>query len=264
MEILPTSQITRRQLLSRVVSLRNAGKIYDPADSALDSVFYGSVDRYCEIAFRLHGHKKVLDVGSGTGLLLAVLTNLGHGCCGLDIINDPAALPATYQRHAIEYKYCNVEVETYPYPDSHFDGVTCCQVLEHFTHSHLPALAEMKRVLRSGGVIEIDVPNVASFRNRWRLIRGKNITWDYREHYLHAKPMFQRGFSFYPVRHNREFTRAELACLLSESGFVDIHVEFLRDRNFRTGFKKLLSIGSAARNLIPSLRKSLIAFAKRP
>jgi ubiquinone/menaquinone biosynthesis C-methylase UbiE len=255
---------SQRQIFKQLVCLLKEGKIHDLDDPhpRLNGVFAGSADRYAEIAFLLQGHHKVLDVGSGSGMLISILANLGHDCCGLDL-TEPEKLPSTYGRPSIEYKLCNAEVDTYPFPDETFDAVTCCQVLEHFSHSPLPALAEMKRVLKPGGVIELDVPNVASFRNRMRLIRGKNITWDYRDHYLHAKPLFHKGHTFYPFRHNREFTKAELAALLAESGFVDIQVRFMKDRNYRTGIKRFLSMGTAARNLIPSIRKSLIAFAKK-
>jgi hypothetical protein len=122
----------------------------------------------------------------------------------------------------------------------------------------------MKRVLKPGGVLELDVPNVACFRNRVRMLRGKNITWDYRDHYLKAKPLSYQGLSFYPHRHNREFTKAELELLLSESGFHQIQVRYMRDRNYRTGWSGLNNIGTAIRNLIPSLRKSLLAIARKP
>jgi len=254
----------KRRIFNELVAFLNQGKLYDLDDPhpRIKGVFAGSADRYTEIAFGLQGKRKVLDVGSGSGMLISVLANLGHECCGLDL-TDPDKLPSTYRRPSIEYKVCNVEVDTYPFPDATFDAVTCCQVLEHFSHSPLPALAEMKRVLKPGGVIELDVPNVACFRNRMRMLRGKNITWDYRNHYLLAKPLFHKGYTFYPFRHNREFTKAELAELLAESGFVDIQVRFMRDKNYRTGFQKLRSLGTAARNLIPSIRKSLIGFAKK-
>jgi len=255
-------RISRRELFKRIVALWKQGKLYDLDDPhpRIKGVFAGSSDRYCEIAFALQGFHKVLDVGSGSGLLLSILANLGHECWGLDL-RDPGDLPSTYRRPGITFGQCNVEVDRYPFPDGFFDAVTCCQVLEHVSHSPLPALAEMKRVLRKGGVIEIDVPNVACFRNRMRMIRGKNITWDYRDFYLRAEPILHKGRSFYPVRHNREFTKAELRLLLEEGGFSNIRVDFLKDRNYRTGLKSLLGVGTAIRNAVPSLRKSLFAVA---
>ncbi len=265
METRPSVYSAKRQLFRNLVRLWKAGKLDDPANPhpRLKGVFVGSADRYAEIAFALQGCHRILDVGSGSGMLLSVLANLGHQCCGLDLLG-PGEMPSTYRHPGIEYHTSNVEVDSYPFPDASFDAVTCCQVLEHFSHSPLHALSEMKRVLKPGGVIELDVPNVACFRNRLRLLRGKNITWDYREHYLHAKPLFHNGYSFYPFRHNREFTRAELRLLLFEAGFRDVRVRFMKDRNYRTGFGLFKAIGTAGRNLIPNLRKSLIAFARKP
>jgi hypothetical protein len=122
----------------------------------------------------------------------------------------------------------------------------------------------MKRKLASGGMIEIDVPNAACLRNRSRLLRGKHITWDYLEHYVHVQPSVYKGREYYPNRHNREFTKSELELLLNAGEFSDIQVSFLRDERIRTGAGKLKSMGSYIRNSIPSLRKSLIGFARKP
>ena len=236
----------KRELRAKAVELRNAGRLFDPSDAEMQELFAGSIDRFCDIALKLQGLQRVLDVGAGHGMLVALLASLG-----------------IYRAHGIAFQRCNIEVEALPFADAAFDAVVCCQVLEHFTHSHLPAVREMHRVLRVGGLLEVDVPNVASLRNRSRLLRGKNITYDYVEHYLEAKPVLYAGHSFYPLRHNREFTRAELGILLEKASFRRIDVRFLRSRRYRTGLGKLQSLGSALRDLWPSGRKSLIAFAEK-
>ncbi|MCC6532421.1 MAG: class I SAM-dependent methyltransferase [Burkholderiales bacterium] len=205
----------------------------------------------------------MLDVGAGHGMLLALLSELGHDCVAVDAFDPTERHGRVYRDHAIPFFCCNIEVEPLPFPDQSFDAVVCCQVLEHFTHSHLPAVREMQRVLKPGGILEVDVPNVASLRNRSRLLRGKNITFDYVEHYLCADPVLYRGHSFYPMRHNREFTRDELRTLLAMAGLSDIEVEFLRSRRHREGWRRVKSLGSALRDCWPSTRKSLIAFARR-
>lgn len=226
----------------------------------MEDLFRGSIDRFCEIAVKLNEAKRVLDVGSGQGLLLSFLAELGHECHALDVKNQPSMYPDTYGKD-IRFQLCNVEADAIPHPDESFDAVVCCQVLEHFSHSHLPAVLEMRRVLRPGGVLEIDVPNVASFRNRLRLLRGKHITYDYAAHYLHAIPILYQGMSYYPLRHNREFTKAELELLLDSSGFRRYKVSFLKSRRYREGIQRMRSVGTAMKDMIPSLRKSLIAFA---
>ena len=242
------------------VRLRDEGRLFPRGNDEMEDLFQGSIDRFCEIAVKLHEAKGVLDVGSGQGLLLSFLAELGHECHALDVKNQPAAYPDTYGK-GILFQACNVEADPIPYPDESFDAVVCCQVLEHFSHSPLPAVREMKRVLRSGGVLEVDVPNVASFRNRVRLLRGKHITYDYAEHYLHANPILYKGMSYYPLRHNREFTKGDLELLLQSSGFQRYEVSFLKSRRYREGVERVRSMGTAIKDLVPSFRKSLIAFA---
>ena len=142
-------------------------------------------------------------------------------------------------------------------------AVTCCQVLEHFTHSHLPLMREIRRVLRPGGIEEVDVPNAVSFRNRSRMLRGKHITNEYETHFLRAEPILYKGMSFYPVRHNREFTAAELRLLFEAAGFRNIRVSYLKGRRYREGARRFLSAGTMLRDAVPSLRKFLIAFAEK-
>jgi ubiquinone/menaquinone biosynthesis C-methylase UbiE len=252
--------VSKKALLRTAVGLRDAGKLFPLVDVELGDVFKGSIDRFCDIAMRLRDAPKVLDVGAGHGMLVSLLAELGHECHALDVRNQPSAYPDVY-RKGVTFHLCNVEVDPIPYPDASFDAVVCCQVLEHFTHSHLPAVREMRRVLKPGGVLEVDVPNVACFRNRSRLLRGKHITYDYEEHYLRAEPVLHKGRSFYPLRHNREFTKAEIEILFRAAGFQEIEVHFLRSRRYREGVEGVKAIGTALKDLIPSLRKSLIGFA---
>ena len=251
----------KKDVLRLAVQLRNEGRLFRRGDSELEDVFKGSIDRFCDIAVALRDKHRVLDVGAGHGLLLSFLTELGHECHALDVQDQPAAHPDTYGAKGIAFRLCNVEVDSIPYPDESFDAVVCCQVLEHFSHSHLSAMKEIRRVLRSGGIVEVDVPNAASFRNRSRMLRGKHITYDYEEHYLYAAPILYKGMSFFPRRHNREFTKTDLEVLLRVSGFREIDVHFLKSRRYREELERLKSIGTAIKDLVPSLRKSLMAIA---
>lgn len=250
--------LRRRELFKKALALRDGGRLFDPGDTYLNGVFIGSVDRFVEICLRLAGARRVLDVGTGHGLLVTLLRALSHECCAVDIA--PAVPLEFFSKQGIEFKSCNAEVDSLPYESNSFDAVVCCQVLEHFTHSHLPAMREMHRVLRPGGIVEIDVPNVASFRNVSRLLRGRNITWDYKKNYLQAEPILYAGRSFYPDRHNREFARQELETLLQTAGFSKVQVLFLKDRNYRVGLARLRSLGSALRDMVPHFRKSLMGF----
>jgi len=256
--------LSKKELFRKALSLRDQGRLFDPGNAYFVEAFPGSVDRFCEIAFRLRYSRKVLDVGSGGGLLLSLLSELGHECFAIDVNDVPEYAPEIYGAKKIDFRKCNVEVDPIPYPDNYFDAVVCCQTLEHFTHTHLNAVKEMRRVLKAGGIVEIDVPNAVSFRNRSRMIRGKHITWEYRQCYLHAEPVHYKGMSFFPDRHNRDFTIEDLRILLEEAGFEVEKVYFLKSRRYREGIRSILSLGSMARDLVPSFRKSIIAFGRKP
>ena len=219
------------------------------------------MDKFSWTAYELRNCKKVLDVGSGTGFFLSLMALLGHECYALDMPEAEYGAREFLGDKLKEFRPCNVEVDEIPWPDETFDAVTCSQALEHFSHSHLPAVKEMRRVLKKGGILELDVPNAAGFRNRWRMLRGKHITYDYEEHYLYAKPILYKGMSFMPERHNREFTLKELEILFKAAGFQHPRCYFLKSRRYRTGFDKIRSLGTMLKDLVPGFRKSLIGFA---
>ena len=254
----PVHQLSKAQIVAKILSLRDAGRLYDLPASVEDDDLYGSLDRFGDVALRLRNHRKVLDVGAGTGILIAILAALGHEVYAVDFFDKSAS--SVFKNAKASFAVCNVEADPLPFEDATFDAVCCCQALEHFTHAHLPSILEMKRVLKSGGILEIDVPNAACLRNRLRLLRGKHITWDYKEHYLLVQPSTYKGREYYPNRHNREFVKAELVTLFQVADFSEIDVSHLRDERIRLGLEKLKSVGSWLRNAIPSTRKSLIGF----
>lgn len=252
-------QLNKKEIISFALKQRNSGRLYKLPNTQDDNDFFSSLDRFADIAMAFRNSARVLDVGSGGGILASLLSVLGHEVCAVDFFDRSSS--ATYQMHPITFKVCNIEADQLPFEDGYFDAISCCQTFEHFTHSHLPPLLEMKRKLAPGGLIEIDVPNAACLRNRSRMLRGKHITWDYLEHYVHVKPSIYQGREYYPNRHNREFTKSELELLLKAAGFSSIRVSFLRDERIRTGKNKIVSLGSYLRNSIPSLRKSIIGIA---
>jgi ubiquinone/menaquinone biosynthesis C-methylase UbiE len=257
------NNITKKKMKKKAIELYNQGRLCNVQNEEMGDYFRGSIDRFCDIAWEIRSAKKVLDVGCGQGILLFLLSELGHECHGLDISEASDDLSNRFKQKNIKFQTCNIEADSLPYPDGYFDAVVCCQVLEHFTHSHLWAVQEIYRVLKKGGIVEIDVPNVVCFRNRSRMLRGKNITWDYEKHYLLEKPIIYKGLSFYPNRHNREFTKNELKLLLEAGCFKKIRVSYLKSRRYRVGLERIMGIGSAIRDSIGSLRKSIIAFAEK-
>jgi SAM-dependent methyltransferase len=113
----------------------------------------------------------------------------------------------------------NVEQETFPYPDSTYDIVLFCEIIEHLLMDPMCALREIHRVLRPGGRVVVTTPNVARLENVLRLVGGVNIY----DPYTAATPY---------GRHNREYTMDELVQLLSFAGF-DVERQFTADAHSR-------------------------------
>jgi len=89
-------------------------------------VFTGCVDRFADIAFRLRGCRKVLDVGAGHGLLLAVLDELGHECYGVDFTDQTNTIrDIPQQADSFPGQQCGSGPAAFA--DDTFDAVTCCQ-----------------------------------------------------------------------------------------------------------------------------------------
>jgi SAM-dependent methyltransferase len=106
---------------------------------------------------------RVLDAGCGEGVLVDEYTGR------LDI----AGVDAHYSSPHVT----SGSVTTLPFADGAFDVVLCLDVLEHLAYADQPrALAEIHRVLRSGGELLVSVPNLAHLQSRIHfLLRGRLI-----------------------------------------------------------------------------------------
>ena len=65
--------MNKEEFYKAALRLRNEGRLFQRGNAEFEDLFRGSIDRFCEIALRLVGAKRVLDVGSGNGLLLSLL-----------------------------------------------------------------------------------------------------------------------------------------------------------------------------------------------
>ena len=255
--------MTKNQIKRELIRALHEGTLIDLNQKDQIKVFNVCMDKYADIIHAIQGKIRVLDVGCAGGVMLSMLHELGHECHGIDLVDRSETYSSIFRDKGIHFHVANAEIDPLPYPDNFFDAVTCGQCLEHFTHSPRHAMSEFHRILKPGGVVEIDVPNVACFRNRSRLLRGKNITWDFESAYYDANPIQYKNMSFFPMRHNREYTKAELRLLLEKSGFNNPRVHFIESRHYYDWPEKVRLIGSRIRDLIPSFRKSLMGLGTK-
>ena len=112
--------------------------------------------------------KHVLDVACGTGAWLEHLAGKGAFVAGIDI-SARAIEVCTHRLPA--GRFAVGPAETLPFPDAHFDLVSCLGSLEHFGDKER-ALAEMCRVSRPDATLLILVPNAGFLTRRLGLYRG--------------------------------------------------------------------------------------------
>ena len=111
--------------------------------------------------------QRVLDLGCRAGALTRHFLE-GNRVVGLDV--DAAAL-AKAAELGIEPVQANVE-DPLPFEDASFDAVVAGELFEHLRFPDA-LVAEIRRVLRPGGVLVGSVPNAFRLQSRLRFLRGR-------------------------------------------------------------------------------------------
>jgi 2-polyprenyl-3-methyl-5-hydroxy-6-metoxy-1,4-benzoquinol methylase len=143
---------------------------------------------------------RLLDIGCGNGRYVAAMAALGWQAVGV----EPEVGVSRLARHLSDAGVIvGGHAEDLPFGARAFDVVTLWHVLEHLL-SPARALAEVQRVLRPGGVLLLETPNVESSQSR----------------------LFGRyWFHLDPPRHRFLLSPATIRAYLSINGFQDIQVK---------------------------------------
>ena len=163
-------------------------------------------------------NSSVLDLGAGNGVMSLALQAAGADVTAADnwrpyspegADHDEASMLRMgerdhildrFRKHHLQYIETNLLEGNVPLEDESYDMVISMAVIEHFPGSPKKMLEEAKRVLKPGGILVIEVPNIAALRNRLKLLIGRSVHFSIEDWY--------RSDPFYG--HFRELTITEL------------------------------------------------------
>jgi len=122
--------------------------------------------RMRSVVQKIKGHVpsggKILDWGAGDGKLMTLLGEAGYDCRGIDV----------YKEESDDKRLANATIESTDFDNESFDAITCFHVLEHL-RDPVNSVKRAFELLRKGGVLIIEVPNIDSlgfqiFKKRWQ------------------------------------------------------------------------------------------------
>lgn len=137
----------------------DAGKGFDWGRTSADYAKYRDIyppefyQRLLELGLCTSG-QRVLDLGTGTGVLPRYLYNQGAQFTGIDIAeNQIIQARRLAQEAGMEIAFYPVAAEDASFPDDSFDVVTACQCFFYFDAARL--LPNLRRMLVPGGKLAI-------------------------------------------------------------------------------------------------------------
>ena len=217
-------------LEDQVVRCRQCGLVYinprpksetivkgysDAVDEAYVSQFEGryATFRQClkEIEKACSKRGRVLDVGCAAGIFLKAAKDSGWETAGV----EPSRWLAEWGNNKFGVNIKPGTLEQAHFPDSYFDVVTLWDVLEHVPDP-AATLREINRILKPGGVIAVNYPNIGSnlaraFGRKWWFLLSVHL------YYFVPKTiralLEKEGFSM--LLHKRHFQRLQVGYLVS-------------------------------------------------
>ena len=157
---------------------------------------------------------RVLDVGAYFGNFALAAASQGFTVDALDgyAAYDGAFAPwlaALTAAGARPVDFAQVGFDLGGLPADTYDAVLVMGVVEHVPHSPRRLLTAVRRVLKPGGTIVLDTPNLAYAYNRARLARGESIMAPIASQF-DCDPPFEG--------HHREYTMSEVRWMLERVG----------------------------------------------
>jgi len=175
------------------------------SDRLPERVFNPSLHRYAVLSKHIPQaapDDRWADLGGGAGEFSILVRNQGYEVTLVD--SDPRNL-ANVQRHGIEGIHADLNTPLDSFHNNQFAGVSLVEVIEHVPRAEQLA-TEALRILRPGGVLLLSTPNAVWWRERLRILFGRQLQAE--------------GY------HYRFFSVSGIKRLCEHAGFRLDHMEF--------------------------------------
>lgn len=185
--------------LEKLYTRKNSAQLIEHYNHMVSPVMLAQYHERIDLLERLMPTRgRLLDFACAAGHFFELAGQRGWDAHGADI--------GEWTREAAEARGLkNLHVgylQDLGFPDHHFDVIHAAQVFEHLEHPG-KLLAELRRILRPGGLLYVDVPN------------------------YHTLPIMLNRDDFFlnePPQHINYFTPKTLRALLVRAGLVDVRI----------------------------------------
>jgi methionine biosynthesis protein MetW len=191
---------------------------------------------------------RILDIGCGDGYMLQRCKRKFEELYGLDIAPSRISeakinVKKLHPNMASKFNFIERNADDYlPFADSIFDTIICIASIEHI-YDIFALVREMHRLLKQGGYVIAQVPNIAYFKHRLAILLGK-------------LPITSSPFNWQEIGwdggHIHYFTMNKFCWLFESSGF---HIEKKCGSGFLCNVRSLYS-SLLSGDLIIKARKS--------
>ncbi|NOX63628.1 MAG: methyltransferase domain-containing protein [Chloroflexi bacterium] len=162
--------------------------------------------------------QRVFQLDGGPGMLAERMVNERGAQVVMTDLTEEATRRA--QAKGLNASRLYIAEQDIPYPDASFDAVVSDSAIEHH-FDPARSFDELARILKPGGTFVLCLPNIAHWRCRWWLLRG-------RFPYVRATPT--------DFTHLRFFTLNEIRQWLAERDIDIVHVDGSASLWVREGF----------------------------
>ena len=237
----------------------------------------------------LPGGGSVLDLGAGPGVVSLAMRLAGASVTVADkwehyggwkppADKAPRSRSGTrwhmmrrFEKYGVNVLDVDLLSDALPFHDDAFDMVLLLAVIEHLSVSPKRILEEVRRVLKPGGVLALEVPNIAALRNRVGLLFGRSVHFPLQEWYFwdcYGGHFHFREMTCAELKQYVEYLNMELISLrTSNTSFLNTkHADGYYERGYR--LNSLFQLAKAAYLLLsapfPGFRYQILALARKP